>query len=527
MEPGSEKPAGPTWWRPVLTVAAFSALPFAVFLNDNRAEAELDLGLALYALVLLVLGLIVIAAIDRLRGGSARERAAVVFGAAAFVFFHFQIARSAVEVLGFEAGAGLPAVVVWLVLFVGVLALAYRLSSHFVVRNYVVVAGLLLLALPVIQYGYFKATDSEAPGTIGAVAEASGPTGRPTSQGRRPDVYFFLLDGYGRADQLEATLGYDNSRFLRLLKRRGFTVHDGATAAYATTFLSLASTLEMGYPAPAGELDDHAPFYDAIEGDNETVRRFHELGYRFVFATDYSLFECGSQVDLCVEPGEDIIAALIGERERAILQATPLDEVLPALGIEASPLTGYLSPEDVVEEVQRDHSDRPALVYSHILAPHPPYRYLEGCELKTDLGDTSVTYWGEAEGSGGQEYQRAIECLNRSLLAGVEAILAKSNDAIIVIQGDHGPKFGFDLSRPLSDWSTAELRQRLAIMNAQRLPRDCSPSGRHAGFAANTFRFVLSCITGERPDPLSPRHFTIDSERDQVERVDGAVLGAP
>ena len=41
-----------TWWRPVLTVALFSALPFAVFLNSNRADLDPEAALGLYALFL-------------------------------------------------------------------------------------------------------------------------------------------------------------------------------------------------------------------------------------------------------------------------------------------------------------------------------------------------------------------------------------------------------------------------------------------------------------------------------------------
>jgi len=515
----------------MLTVAVFSALPFAVFLNDNRAEAELDAGIALYALVVLVVGLLAVVAVDRLRGASARERAAVVFAAAAFLFFHFQLARSVAEFTGFSAGAGTAALVAWLILFVAAVVVASRLSKHPTAWNYVVLVGVLLLALPAIQYGYFKTTNSDAAESAGGGGVVSAPgaqaaeTGPSTAHaGKRPDVYFFLLDGYGRADQLEATIGYDNSGFQRSLESRGFEVHDTATAAYPLTFLSLASTLNMDYPAPPGELGEFTPFYDAIDGDNETVRAFHELGYQYVFATDYSSFDCGDQVDLCVEPEEGSIDVLVGERESAILQATPLAEVLPSLGIHTSPLTGYLSPEDVVEEVERERSDAPVFVYSHILAPHPPYRYLEGCELKTDLRNPSLIYWGEEEGTGGAEYRQAIECINRSLLASVDTILERQRDAIIVIQGDHGPKFGIDFHRPLSEWSTAELAQRFPILNAQRLPRDCSPSGPHAGLAVNTFRFVLSCITGRAPDPLFPRHFMIDLEQGQIERTDETVL---
>ena len=46
-----------TWWRPVLTVVLFSALPFAVFLNSNRADLDPEAALGLYALFLLVPGI--------------------------------------------------------------------------------------------------------------------------------------------------------------------------------------------------------------------------------------------------------------------------------------------------------------------------------------------------------------------------------------------------------------------------------------------------------------------------------------
>ena len=36
-----------TWWRPVLTVVLFSALPFAVFINSNRADLDPEAATAL------------------------------------------------------------------------------------------------------------------------------------------------------------------------------------------------------------------------------------------------------------------------------------------------------------------------------------------------------------------------------------------------------------------------------------------------------------------------------------------------
>jgi hypothetical protein len=39
-----------------------------------------------------------------------------------------------------------------------------------------------------------------------------------------PDVYYFILDSYTRADLLKEAYGYDNSPFLDALRERGFYV---------------------------------------------------------------------------------------------------------------------------------------------------------------------------------------------------------------------------------------------------------------------------------------------------------------
>ena len=507
----------PTWWRPVLTVAVFSALPFAVFLNDNRAEAQLDTTIALYALVVVAIGIGAVVLADRLRGGAARERAAVVFAAGAYAFFHFQFARDLTETLGLPPDSAAATLLVWLALFAVAIAIAVVLSRHSAAWSYAAIAGGLLLAFPAVEYGDFKLSGSSAE----ASAEGDEAPAAPRAAGERPDVWYFLLDGYARADVLQDTVGYDNSGFLRALERRGFDVHDDATAAYPETFLSLASTLDMEFPAREVELSDHSPYYAAIEGDNETVDAFGELGYEYAFGSDYSSFDCNDNVDLCVLPEADAIDVLIGERERALLAATPLIEVLPTLGIHPSTLRGYLSPEEMVADTEAGRSGDPLFAYAHILSPHPPYRYLEGCELKEDLRNPSLIDWGLSDSSGGEEYARAVECVNESLLAAIDEIVERDPGAIVVIQGDHGPKFdAMNFHRPLAEWSEEELRTRFPILNAQRLPRRCEPSGPGAGFAANTFRYVFACITGEPADPLPIRRFMIDLENERIEAVD-------
>ncbi len=249
------------------------------------------------------------------------------------------------------------------------------------------------------------------------------------------------------------------------------------------------------------------------------MRALEELGYEFAMGTDYSSLECGEAVDLCVEPPDDA-EGVGGERESAILEATPLATVLPELGIDFRPLSGYLSPQDLVDAVEAERSEAPVFVYGHLLTPHPPYRYLEDCSLREDLSDKGLDLWGEASGAGGDGYRRAVECVNADLLRSVDRIVAADPNAVIVIQGDHGPKFGMHFHRPLDEWTTTQLEQRFALLNAERLPRGCEASGPGAELPVNTFRIVLGCLAGTEPELLPERHYMIDLEAEEVEEVE-------
>ena len=62
-----------------------------------------------------------------------------------------------------------------------------------------------------------------------------------------PDIYYIILDGYGRSDVLKNEYEYDNSDFLNALRDMGFYVADCSQSNYAQTQMSLASSLNFNY----------------------------------------------------------------------------------------------------------------------------------------------------------------------------------------------------------------------------------------------------------------------------------------
>jgi len=510
-----------TLWRPIFTLAIFSLLPFAAFLAENREETSFDLDLLLYALVLLVPGLVALALARRLRGPRAGERVAVVFAVGLFLFFQYQLIGDLAELIGISSLGDWVDVAVWLAFFAGAIVLATRVSKHSLSWNYLLVAGALLLALPVAQYVNFKATEP-APASIQSSAGGPSFEGEPPED--RPNVYYLLLDGYGNAEEIEAATGYDISPFTERLSERGFVVHDDTIANYPVTYLSLASTLAMEYPLGSGPIGDHGPYYDELSGDNAVVRAFHELGYRFIHASDWTTLECSEKADVCLRPSKGTIEGIGGERERAILEATPLTTVLPTLDIEIHALSGYLSPDEVGRKVEAERGKRPIFALAHIIAPHPPFRYGPGCELRDAREVGSLEEWGKAGGVGGEEYARAIDCLNPEVLSMIDRIEARDPDAIVVVAGDHGPRFGFDFERPESQWTRPQFAQRFGMLNAQRLPEHCRSSAPEAAAPVNTFRIILACITGRELKLLPAKHYLVDQNENELERVDEGLL---
>ena len=58
----------------------------------------------------------------------------------------------------------------------------------------------------------------------------------------RPNIYYIILDAYGRDDVLKKNYGYDNTELLTYLREKGFYVADKSYANYAQTALSLTSS---------------------------------------------------------------------------------------------------------------------------------------------------------------------------------------------------------------------------------------------------------------------------------------------
>jgi hypothetical protein len=314
-------------------------------------------------------------------------------------------------------------------------------------------------------------------------------------QDYRPDIYYIILDGYGRADMLQTVHGYDDAGFIRELEEMGFIIPPGSQANYPRTLLSLASSLNMQYldemATTMGNSNLWWPVGNAIGGSQ--VRLFLEKqGYQTVFFAsgwDFTNIRTGSRY-LSPYP------IMLDDFERAFIQMTNLQ---PLAGLDGMGISfpSYQTHRNLIlynfttlQEVASDPG--PKFVFSHIVAPHPPFVFdADGGPLDPDY-PYSMSYAQDLFGSITQYRQSYLEQLtfiNKMTVEMIAGILARSKTPpIIILQADHGPGIFMDYN----DSQKSCLYERFSILNAfylpgvdeRTIPSDISP--------VNSFRMVLN-----------------------------------
>jgi hypothetical protein len=321
----------------------------------------------------------------------------------------------------------------------------------------------------------------------------------PSVSADSPDIYYIVLDGYGRKDLLHDAYEYDNSPFLDFLQETGFYIAEDSRSNYAQTVLSLGSSLNMVY------LSDLAESPDASSKDvnwlvrevrDSAVRRFLAArGYQIVaFSSGYGRTEI-EDADIYLEPPTKPIGTL----ESLLIQtsaALVLEDLSSFFGL-SFPYPGYAAHRqrvlyafDQLPEVAEIPG--PKFVFVHILIPHPPFVFdSEGEPVrqkhKYGLRDAS-DFQGSAEAYI-QGYNDQVSYLNKELMAILPTLLNESTTPpVVVLQGDHGPAAHLDWLSPQME----DMKERMLILNAIFLPCGSGEQFYLSMSPVNTFRMVFN-----------------------------------
>lgn len=309
-------------------------------------------------------------------------------------------------------------------------------------------AGLFLLILPVYQLISYpiqgRMAGSSAKEGVLSLKVGDAP----------PDIYYIILDGYGRADVLKTEYEFDNSEFLNTLQGLGFYVADCSQSNYAQTQISLASSLNFDYLDKLGTFipgsDDRGQLEVLIK--QSAVRRSLEAaGYKTVaFATGFNWTQWDN-ANYYLAPRSK--AGNLNEFEGLLLETTlaRLIQDYSLFGKQDSGSNLYrertLFALDKLDKLS--YIKEPKFVFVHLIIPHPPYVFgptggpVAGNEVGTTKSNNEADHYRD----------QAIYISSRMQEIIPNIIANSTRPPVIVIQGDHGPTVASNLQPRMKNLS--------------------------------------------------------------------------
>lgn len=482
-------PNPPLCWAVVQLVALAFHIPLSVLTGSQSAIASRQSALVIGSLVAIA-ALVFYAILRRfLRSG---WTALALSSVGVVVFWHWDTEPELGPLRG-------PLLAVVIYCLIGAAAVKFADRRLFKVVSFTVVVALSGSLVALIAIDALRAPDR--------VVEVQNPIDVPTLV-ERPDIILIVLDGYGRSDVIADIYGYDNEPFLDTLRSHGFDVAEDSTANYSITHLSLPSLLNMSYMHPDGATlgnNDLHHLADEVSGENQLVSTLKANDYSYVHAeSDHWYNLCGDEVDICL-PGPD--PDITGH---ALLVKTPIGGLFYRKS--ADPTTALnldrVSQLSNWERTSSQFPSGPRFSFFHLQLPHPPLYLDSDCDVRVepDLGGRILN---NQEMSTAQLEKRKrgwieqIECANNTVL---DFLAQAEQEAVVVLVSDHGPDLHFMVSSNPADITQTGLVERFSSLTAVRLPRHCRPFPNEID-TVNTFRFVLSCLSGHPFELLETRHY--------------------
>jgi len=412
----------------------------------------------------------------------------------------------------------------WLILLLTGLKLKWKIKDLATATYMLNLVTAALLVMPVYNISNFLLK-------TGNVAERQQPIStedfvtinNAKARNLQPDIYYIIVDGYGRSDILQEIYEYDNSPFITFLEAKGFYVAKDSHSNYIKTRQSIASTLNLGYVnnidgMNQGNIPDNYFLEDQIK--HSQLRTFLEQqGYQTV------AFQTGSGFTMIVDA--DIYISyrpeLVSELEFLILSSSATRAFGDRLNNLFNPYTCRGHHGNILNIfstlAQIPDWEGPQFIFAHIMSPHPPFVFDENGNLSRqgdcDGWDGNLYKGTTSEYKNG--YKQQIIFITSLLQETISLILANSDSLpIIVLQGDHGP--GMYLN-----WNSIDdtcLRERTSILSAYYFPEEDYEYLYSSVTPVNTFRAVLNNYFGHNFQLLEDRIYFSQGEdiTDKIEK---------
>jgi hypothetical protein len=366
------------------------------------------------------------------------------------------------------------------------------------------VSALVLILFPAWRIVSYEATARHAPPT--SIADEADEAGAFPAD--PPDIYYIVMDNYGREDVLRDLYHADISDFTGWLRQKGFYVADRSTTNYAFTCLAVITPMQMDYVESYISPDDRKNSTDVrrmteIANDNRLTRFLRRRGYTIIAFSSSAAFTDMKSADVYLQPG-----LFCDEFTTALMDMTPLRVVFHG----TDPLENHRRRLQFTFDGLKAVAARPGpkFVYAHILSPHRPFVFdRNGAPAAWTILNSTPKYDLPALFGLSDEYRRfyteQVLYLNQRLRETLEGILANSpRPPVIILRGDHGPLSLLDNMAAPPDNA---LRERFRILNAYYLAGETDNALYPEITPINSFRVVLNHFFGTRIEMLPDRNY--------------------
>ncbi len=484
----------------------YTLWPFLSFYAHNVTQLPSLLTLASLWGVMISILLVILIPFAIFKKNSFRQ-VTDIFAIALVIIFQFSLIKDLL------ADTAISYRIVWLMIFVASLILIYKLSKHKETSKVLTIMGAILILMPVGQILIYMAFPNSPVKSFSKISSKAIK--------KRSNVYYILLDGYGRTDLLKRLYSFDNSPFISALESIGFYIAKEARSNYPRTYLSLSSTLQMDHMLPEGKFNinqektwnpGRKPFYNVIQGDNRLVDFFKYNNYHYAHFENklWDGSDCGQKVDTCINGNIEGMGNSISINETAanLLILTPFLGIISKfknfkLNIKASKSGELDMTRSGLEKVNNFidgfnfNSSSSLFLFAHMLTPHPPSRYNSECKYGNIGNEKMLTKWET------KSYLQQLKCVNLDIKKLVNNIIEKDkSDPIIVIQSDHGPAIQNQMYKEYSKWTRDDFEERYFILNSLLLPEECRNQLYLKLSPINNFRIVISCLAGAKLELL-------------------------
>jgi hypothetical protein len=394
-----------------------------------------------------------------------------------------------------------------------------RKASPRFLKNFTLAANLVSLALilipviTIIAYSLKKQTASgltrqELPVLDQALKLPDQP----------PDVYYIILDMHTSDQVLKELMAYDNSAFTTALRERGFFVSTCSRSNYASTQLSLTSSVNMAYLqdfTDSYKTSSLYPYFQssrvrlAFENAGYLIYAF-ESGYPYtdLVDADHYFQPVTSTLDLLRYPGltpfESLLmrvsaGQILYETREGLSQQ--LQYIIDAAYVEYRDRILYTL--DTLPQLAKEPG--PKFVFAHILAPHDPFVF--DADGSTAWRRTPFALNEDPEfaaGYGwdvyGPAYVDEIIYVHQRVLAIIDQIMTTSaTPPVIILQGDHG------IPRLVVSDAQYEIYNAIYLGGeTTALYNNLSP--------VNNFRLVFNQVFGTQMELLEDLSYQFDPE---------------